>query len=224
MLAVYVGFRLSRGVPIKRKAYEPRKDGPFRISVPESRNLTIERRLLEQVKAIRKKEEARKVSAKALRKSPRKPLHSSTMISDNPILSSTRLDCMDIHSGSTKPKNAYEMLKEASDKPKEKTKKFVKKMPKKTVACEESSLFEDDDSSANEELAYNGVDRKESKTAKKRTSDKENSEGSSPLKTSKIAVSRVYRRKKEKPGVSFEQSVQNLRTPKKETKKVSRQT
>jgi len=221
------GGNISRGaqIPIIRKPAEPRKDGPFRVNFPPPRTISIEKQLQAQVRALKEKEK-RKLAAskKATRFSPRKPMHSSTMNGD-PIHSSTVLDfdtrelLFDPAVDIPKPKNAYEMMKEASQNPKERVKKLVKKVPKNLPALEQSSLYEDPPQDP-----YN-LDKLSGNTPEyKQLNDKENSDTNSPQKTTKPAVSRVYKRKSvnnsttSKPGVSFDQSMPK-NTPKKVTKK-----
>ena len=213
-----MGANISRGakIPIIRKLSQPRKDGPFRY-LPPPRTMTVEKQLLAQVRALKEKEMKKK---KPSRFSPRKPMHSSTM-NGGPIHSSTLLDFdRDI----PKPKNAYEMMKQASQNPKERTKKLVKKAPKNAPSLEQSSLYEDPPApvdAAADDLAKFSSENVETK----KQSDKENADGNSPQKARKPAISRVYKRKNvnnstsSKPGVSFDQSMPK-KTPKKETKQV----
>ena len=217
-----MGANISRGaqIPIIRKQSEPRKDGPFRVNLPPPRMISVEKQLQAQVRALKEKEMKKKLAAskKPSRFSPRKPMHSSTMNGD-PIHSSTLLDFDRFDA--PKPKNAYEMMKEASLNPKDRVKKLVKKVPKNLPVLEQSSLYEDPPH-ASENLAK--LSGNESDNQK--LSDKENSDTNSPQKTMKPAVSRVYKRKSvnnstaSKPSVSFDQSMPSKKTPKKVSKKV----
>jgi len=214
-----LGANISRGhqIPIIRKPVQPKKDGPFRLNLPPPSAHSVERQLLAQVKALKEKEKKKKVIAgkKPSRFSPRKPLHSSTMHGD-PIHSSTLLD---FDRDVPKPKNAYEMMKEASQNPREKTKKLVKKVTKNPPTLEQSSLYEDPPVDPCNLDKLSGQ-----KSDNQKLSDKENSDINSPQKPKKPAVSRVYKRKSlntsatVKPSVSFDQSV-----PKKTPKKVTKQ-
>jgi len=218
------GSNISRGaqIPIINKPIQPRKDGPYRVNLPPPRMKT-ENKLLAQVRALKMKEQQKKMAAskkKPSRFSPRKPMHSSTMNGD-PIHSSTLLDFDRLEV--PKPKNAYEMMKEASRDPnKEKFKKLVKKVPKHPEPLEQSSLY-DDPPEVPENLARFSDNKNKSDTEK--LSDKENADANSPQKILKPAVSRVYKRKSgnnstlSKPSVSFDQSLPTQKTPKKESKK-----
>jgi len=214
-----LGANISRGhqIPIIRKPAQPKKDGPFRLNLPPPNAHSVQRQLLAQVKALKEKDKKKKIIAgkKPSRFSPRKPMHSSTMHGD-PIHSSTLLD---FERDVPKPKNAYEMMKEASQNPREKTKKLVKKATKNPPTLEQSSLYEDPPVDPCNLDKLSGQ-----KSDIQKLSDKENSDINSPQKPKKPAVSRVYKRKSlntsaaVKPSVSFDQSV-----PKKTPKKVTKQ-
>jgi len=213
-----MGVNLSRGpqIPIIRKPAESKRNGPFRLNLPPPSTLSVERHLLAQVKALKEKDVKKKqmTGKKPSRFSPRKPIHSST-INGDPIHSSTLLD---FDRDVPKPKNAYEMMKEASQNPKEKAKKLVKKVTKNPPTLEQSSLYEDPPAEP-----CNLAKLSDRKSDNQKHSDKENSDNNSPLKPKKPVVSRVYKRKSmnasvaSKPSISFDQSIPK-KTPKKETK------
>jgi len=222
-----LGANISRGhqIPIINKPPVPRKDGPFRVNLMPPKTISVESKLRAQVKALKEKEQLKKLAAskkKPSRMSPRKPMHSSTMNGD-PIHSSTLLDFDRLEV--PKPKNAYEMMQEASRDPRVKAKKLVKKVPKNPPALEQSSLFEDPPAPHVPEDLAKFSDNK-NKSDNQKLSDKENSDANSPQKVVKPAVSRVYKRKSavnnstlSKPSVSFDQSIPMQKTPKKESKK-----
>jgi len=101
----------------------------------------------------------------ALRFTPRKPMHSST-----------------------EPKNAYEIMKEASQNHKERTKKLVKKAPKKAPNLEQSSLYEDPPAPVD---AGNLAKFSSENARSKKQSDKENADNNSPQKARKPIIIRV---------------------------------
>jgi len=114
------------------------------------------------------------------------------------------------------PKNAFEVLKSArSDaKPTKKVKKLTKKVSKNRQ-LEQSSIYE----------SHNQPPAKSRKVPSKKKSPTKSTgkENHDELESSNIVVSRTYRKKdKQKPSVSFEQTLQTSPSRKKPTKKEKR--
>jgi len=193
--------------PLPILTREPRrKGGPFRINLQPA-GPTVEQKLLAQVKDLKLKaksgnNEINKKPRVGRRASPRKPLHSSTLLTDMAEI--------------RKPRNAHEMLMEA-DRNKMVSKRLM----------EESSLYEDPSTAHEEECPSKASKTDKPSETIEKTSDKENSQVVSPVKPVKITNNRVYKKKnvreKEKNSelvTTFDESSSTMKkTPKKDTKK-----